>query len=419
MSDVLNVYLRSIQVGRLWLEKWRRFSFQYDQDWLADEHSVPLSIALPLRSEPYVDDAARAFFTNLLPESEVRKVIARKLGFSEGNDYALLEAIGGECAGAVTLLPDDVPLSDAGKYRLLLDEQLNAMIKELPARPLLAGETGIRLSLAGAQHKLPVYYDADTHQVYLPTGNRASSHILKPPIKHYRGSVENEIFCMQLAHRMGLPVPDTTLLHKEEILYLVRRYDRPMDDEGRVVRLHQENFCQALGIAPEMKYEKEGGPSLQRCFELVRNISMTPVVDIRHLLGWVVFNYLIGNADAHGKNISLLFRGEGPVLAPFYDLMSTAVYLGLTERMAMSIGGEDRPQWIMLRHWEQFASDIGMGVKIVHQRLREMAEKIVVESESLQKEFAEQHGECEIINQVVTLIKQRSSKLLARMDSTE
>lgn len=419
MSDVLNVYLHVFKVGRLWLEKGRRFSFQYDQDWLAGESSVPLSIGLPLRPEPYTDDTARAFFANLLPESELRKVIARKLGLSEGNDYALLEAIGGECAGAVTLLPEGVPFSDTGKYRLLLDEQLNALIKELPARPMLAGETGIRLSLAGAQNKLPVYYDENAQTIYLPVGNRASSHILKPPMTHYPATVENEIFCMQLADRMGLPVPVTTLLVKEQMLYLVRRYDRPMDQDGRVVRLHQEDFCQALGITAESKYEKEGGPSLQRCFDLVRNISMTPVVDIRNLLSWVVFNYLIGNADAHGKNISLLFREDGPVLAPFYDLMSTAVYPGLNERMAMRVGGEDRPQWIMSRHWEQFASDIGMNFKIIQQRLREMAEKIVPETEALQKEFTEQHGECETINQVVKLIWQRSNKLLTRMDSTE
>jgi serine/threonine-protein kinase HipA len=419
VSHVLNVYLGSIKVGRLWLVNGRRFSFQYVQDWLAGEHSVPLSIGLPLRLEPYADDAARAFFTNLLPESELRKVIARKLGISEGNDYALLEAIGGECAGAVTLLPEGVPFSDTGKYRLLLDEQLNALIKELPGRPMLAGETGIRLSLAGAQNKLPVYYDDSVHQVYLPVGSRASSHILKPPIAHYPGTVENELFCMQLAGRMGLPVPATTLLHKEQMLYLVRRYDRPMDKDGSVVRLHQEDFCQALGIVAEMKYEKEGGPSLQRCFDLLRNISMTPVVDIRNLLGWVAFNYLIGNADAHGKNISLLFREDGPILAPFYDLMSTAVYPGLNEHMAMRVGGEDRPLWIMTRHWEQFASDIGMGFKIIRQRLREMAEKIVLETEVLQKEFTEQYGEHEIINQIAELIRARSSQLLTRINSAE
>ena len=414
MSNALNVYLRSIKVGRLWLEKGRQFSFQYDQHWLAGEQSVPLSISLPLQSEPYADDTARAFFTNLLPESELRKVIARNLGVSEGNDYALLEAIGGECAGAVTLLPDDVPLSETGKYRLLLDEQLNELIRELPVRPMLAGDKDIRLSLAGAQSKLPVYYDDNAHQIYVPVGNRASSHILKPPIKFYPDTVENEFFCMQLANRMGLPVPVTAVLHKEQKLYLVRRYDRPKSEDGKVVRLHQEDFCQALGIAAEMKYEKEGGPSLQRCFELLRNISMTPVVDIRNLLGWVVFNYLIGNADAHGKNISLLFREDGPVLAPFYDLMSTVVYPGLNERMAMRVGGEDRPLWIMARHWEQFASDIGMGFKIVHQRLHAMAEKIVVDSELLQKEFTEQQGKCETINQIVALIRQRSNKLLMR-----
>lgn len=157
MSDALTVYLGTEKVGRLWLGEGRRFSFQYDKNWLACDHAVPLSIALPLRPEVYPDDTARPFFANLLPESELRKVIARRLGLSEGNDFALLEAIGGECAGAVTLLPEGTQLSNAGEYRQLSDDELNALIRELPKRPMLAGDAGIRLSLAGVQNKLPVF----------------------------------------------------------------------------------------------------------------------------------------------------------------------------------------------------------------------------------------------------------------------
>lgn len=419
MSDVLNIYLRSELVGRLWLDQLRHFSFQYDETWLSSGHSVPLSIALPLRVESYTDDTARAFFSNLLPESELRQIIARRLGLSEGNDFALLEAIGGECAGAVMLLPEDVPLSDTGEYRQLSDEALNELVRDLSRRPMLAGEAGIRLSLAGVQNKLPVRYDEGAHQFYLPEGNAASSHILKPPISHFASTVENETFCMQLANRMGLSVPEVTILNKEQTLYLVRRYDRLLDTSDSIIRLHQEDFCQALGIAPDMKYEKEGGPSLKACLELVRNISMTPVKDIKALLRWVIYNYLIGNADAHGKNVSLLFREDGPVLAPFYDLMSSAVYPDLTERMAMKIGGEDRPQWTMARHWAHFAEDIGVGYKIIHQNLQEMSEKIVVESTSLQKVFFEQQGECQIINDIIKVIEQRSNKILARLDESE
>ena len=137
MSDVLNVYLGNEKLGRLWLGEGRRFSFQYDKDWLASDHAVPLSISLPLRSEPYADDTARPFFANLLPESELRKIIARSLGLSESNDFALLEAIGGECAGAVTLLPEGSQPSNAGEYHQLSDDELNALIRELPQRPML------------------------------------------------------------------------------------------------------------------------------------------------------------------------------------------------------------------------------------------------------------------------------------------
>lgn len=417
MSDALTVYLGTEKVGRLWLGEGRRFSFQYDKNWLASDHAVPLSIALPLRPEVYPDDTARPFFANLLPESELRKIIARRLGLSEGNDFALLEAIGGECAGAVTLLPEGSQLSDDGEYRQLSDDELNALIRELPKRPMLAGDAGIRLSLAGVQSKLPVFYDEAKDVVCLPMGNAASTQILKPNILYHPHTVENEAFCMQLAGRMGLPVPEATILHKEQNLYLVRRYDRKVNASGVVERFHQEDFCQALGLAPDMKYEKEGGPSLKVCFDLLRNISVTPVVDIKALLGWVVFNYLIGNADAHGKNISLLYSDLGPGLAPFYDLMSTTVYPDLTEKMAMRIGGEDRPQWIMTRHWEQFASDVGVGFKIVRQLLQEMSEKIMVESAVLKKDFIEQHGESEVINKIITGIEQRAKKTLSRLES--
>mgnify|MGYP005849243737 CR=1 FL=1 len=417
MSDALNVYLGTEKVGRLWLGEGRRFSFQYDKNWLACDHAVPLSIALPLRPEVYPDDTARPFFANLLPESELRKIIARRLGLSEGNDFALLEAIGGECAGAVTLLPEGSQLSNAGEYRQLSDDELNALIRELPKRPMLAGDAGIRLSLAGVQNKLPVFYDEAKDVVCLPMGNAASAQILKPNILYYPHTVENETFCMQLAGKMGLPVPEATILHKEQNLYLVRRYDRKVNASGVVERFHQEDFCQALGLAPDMKYEKEGGPSLKACFDLLRNISVTPVVDIKALLAWVVFNYLIGNADAHGKNISLLYSDLGPGLAPFYDLMSTTVYPDLTEKMAMRIGGEDRPQWIMTRHWEQFASDVGVGFKIVRQLLQEMSEKIMVESATLKKDFIEQHGESEVINKIITDIEQRAKKTLSRLES--
>lgn len=414
MANVLNVYWHKEIVGALQLDEGRRFVFQYVPEWLKRENPMPLSLGLPLQAEAYNDDRARPFFANLLPESELRRIIAKRLGLSEKNDFALLEAVGGECAGAISLLPKEHEPDNHGSYRPLDDEQLNELIAELPKRPMLAGEEGIRLSLAGAQNKLPVYFDGN--QISLPMGNAASSHILKPPIKLYSHTVENETFCMMLAARMGLPVPDVTILHMAEPLYLITRYDRQQHNQNiqqsHITRLHQEDFCQALGVVPDMKYEKEGGPGFKDCFELLRNSSIQPVADVRNLLNWVVFNYLIGNADAHGKNIALLFTNTGPALAPFYDLMCTAVYDELTDRVAMKISGEDRPNWIIERHWKKFSEDIDIGYKLVKQILETMSKKIVSEAKIVQQEFNNQHGECALIENIINLIEARATKVI-------
>lgn len=421
MANVLNVYWHHDIVGQLHLDESRRFVFQYSSNWLKRENPIPVSLGLPLQAEAYNDDRARPFFANLLPESDLRRIIAKKLGLSEQNDFALLEAIGGECAGAISLLPIDSVPDNHGSYRPLDDKQLNELIAELPKRPMLAGEEGIRLSLAGAQNKLPVYFDG--RQISLPMGSAASSHILKPPIKQYSQTVENETFCMMLAARIELPVPDVTILHKAEPLYLITRYDRQQHDENapqnHITRLHQEDFCQALGVVPDMKYEKEGGPSLKACFELLRNNSIQPVADVRNLLNWVVFNYLIGNADAHAKNIALLFTGTGPALAPFYDLMCTAVYDELTDRIAMKIGGEDRPDWIIARRWQQFAEDIDVGYKLVKQTLETMSKKIVFEARAVQHEFQNLHGECAQIENIIKIIEARATKVLNSLAAAE
>lgn len=411
MSNALIIYLGGRRVGSLELGEGRAFVFRYHAEWLNDPRSIPLSIALPLREEPYADVDARPFFTNLLPEEELRKVIARRFGISPANDFALLEALGGECAGAVTLLPEGETPGEEGEYRFLDDDELTGLASELPKRPLFAGEAGVRLSLAGVQNKLPVRYDPLEEHVYLPTGNRASTHILKTPIAHLPETVENELFCMKLAVNMGLPAPWTGMLRRGTPLYLVSRYDRETGPEGRTVRRHQEDFCQALGIPPEIKYEKEGGPGLKACFELVRAVSIQPVIDIRALLGWVIFNYLIGNADAHGKNVSMLLTDNGPKLAPFYDLLSTAVYPQLSESLAMKIGGRDDPKWINEDQWKVFAEESGIGYKLVRQTLLSMSEEIVDHAEEMKTEW-EMRWDCgEITDKIVKVIRQRAAKV--------
>jgi len=399
----LAVYFRDDPVGRLRLDERNRFVFQYDRAWLQKEGAIPLSLSLPLGEQPYEDDKARPFFANLLPEAEIRKIIARLFRISEKNDFGLLREIGGECAGAVSVLPEGVRSSVKGGYREVNEAQLHKIIVELPRRPLLAGDKGIRLSLAGAQHKLPVYIEED--RIFLPTGNAPSSHILKPPISGFEGTVENEAFCMMLAARMGLSMPKAVIRHGLDTLYLVERYDRMRDEEGKVLRLHQEDFCQALGMLPEHKYESEGGPPLARCFALLKDKSVSPAADRRMLILWLVFNWLIGNADGHAKNLAILYTIRGPRLAPFYDIMCTRVYPDLADRLAMRIGGENRPRWIQRRHLDRLGNDVGIKPRLIQRIVDEMSERMAPAADAVAEDFVNAYGDCTIVGKIVDLIR--------------
>lgn len=403
LKHKLDVYLRDDLVGRLWIDERRRFVFQYDTVWLKRKSPIPLSLFLPLKAEPYLDDTARPFFSNLLPEAGIRQTIARRLGISEQNDYDLLREIGGECAGAVSVLPEgSFPSLEPG-YREIDEEELHRIVKELPMRPFLVGDRGIRLSLAGAQSKLPVYLEGN--RVFLATGNAPSTHILKPPIAGLEESVENEAFCMKLAVRIGLAVPKAMIRQGHDRLYIVERYDRERNQEGEIVRLHQEDFCQALGILSGQKYEAEGGPSLERCFALLKEKSVSPASDQKALLLWVVFNALIGNADAHAKNLAIIYTPLGPRLAPFYDLISTRVYPDLSARLAMRIGGENRMNWIQRRHWERFSREVGIKPRWIEKMVREISQSISPIAASVAQDFTETHGPSAIVEKVVQIIK--------------
>jgi serine/threonine-protein kinase HipA len=411
LEHKLDVYLRHDLVGRLWLDDRRRFVFQYEAAWLKRKSPVPLSLSLPLKDEPYLDDTARPFFSNLLPEAGVRQALARRLGISEQNDFDLLREIGGECAGAASVLPAGNSPAVSPGYREIDEEELHRILKELPRRPFLVGERGLRLSLAGAQSKLPVYLEGN--RVFLAIGNAPSTHILKPPIPGIEESVENEAFCMALAERIGLRVPGASIREGRDRVYLVERYDRERGEGDEILRLHQEDFCQALGILPEQKYEAEGGPSLEKCFRLLREQSASPASDQKVLLSWVVFNALIGNADAHAKNLAILYTPRGPRLAPFYDLISTLVYPDLSSRLAMRIGGENRPGWIQQRHWERFSHMIGIKTRWTLTMVQEISQRTSTIADSVARDLMETYGRSATVEKVVQIIKKAASRFTA------
>jgi serine/threonine-protein kinase HipA len=381
MARLLDVYLKEHLVGLLAQDNHGEITFQYAEGWLNDPSATALSHSLPLRKEKYSRRECRGFFGGILPEGEKREVIARNLGVSAKNDVAMLEQIGGECAGAVTFIPSGENLpSKPSQYRPLTDRELADILTSLPRRPLLAGQEHVRLSLAGAQDKLAVHI-ADG-QVSLPLDGAPSTHILKPAIARFEGIVVNELLCMNLAKAIGLPTASVELGRVEGVEYLVvERYDRLRVESQTVERLHQEDFCQALGIVSESKYQSEGGPTIGQCFQLLRDSSSVPAIDIGRLLDAVVFNFLIGNNDAHGKNFSLLYGANSVKqltisLAPLYDLVCTAYYPELSQKMAMKIGGEYEAAKVFPWHFDRLAEEAGLSKPLVKRRVLSFAKSV-------------------------------------------
>lgn len=379
----LLVFLHGTLAGTLDQDVDGLLVFTYDRRWLESVDSVPLSRSLPLRPEPFEGREARPFFAGILPDEGPRQRVAAILGVSERNDFALLEGIGGDCAGAVSLLTpgaDSTPGVGGGSARLLDDAELVRIVTDLPRRPLMAGIEGVRLSLAGAQDKLAVVVGGTDQQIGLPSGPTPSTHILKPEPDRFPGLVANEAFCLGLARAVGLRAPPASIRTVGgRPCLLVERYDRTRRSDGTMARIHQEDFCQALGFPPERKYQQEGGPLLRDCIGLLRSWSTAPVLDIRDFLDGLIFNVLIGNADAHGKNHSLLYQGGERRLAPLYDLVCTLAWPELSKIPAMKIGRSETLDSITVDHWRRMADESRLGWPLLRERVERMAGRVVAE----------------------------------------
>jgi serine/threonine-protein kinase HipA len=382
----LDVYLHDIPVGGLERTDQGRLRFWYAPEARPDP-LPPLSLSLPIRAEPFTDDECRGYFSGLLPEGGFLRAVARAFGVSASNAFSVLEAIGGECAGAVSLSPPGAGRPAPGGPRWLDARELHALLAESPERILAAGfdGEGLRLSLAGVQEKLPVIFAGG--KVGITGGEPPSTDIIKLPITGFTDTVPNESYCLALATASGLSaVAAGTRVASprafigeppsDSIPFLqVTRYDRTK--EAPVTRIHQEDFCQALGRPPEVKYETDGGPGVADCVELIGRHSAVPAKDRLAFAEALLFNLVIGNLDAHSKNYSLILEGEdAPRLAPLYDLLSTSIYPGLTRKLAMKIGGENRPEYIRPRHLERLAADLGMRPASLRRRAGDLCERI-------------------------------------------
>ena len=351
----------------------------YEAGWLNAPDRFPISLTMPIGDADYGQEVVLPWLMNLLPEGEPLRAMTRALGASPEDVLGLIMETGGDLAGALSIGPRDH--DGPPGYRAIPDTAaLERIITDLPARPFLVGDDGVSMSLAGAQDKLPVALHEN--QLAIPVNGAPSTYILKPDNPRLLDSVQNEALCMVLAKRIGLPTaPVTTGTAGERRYLLVARYDRSISDADGARRVHQEDFCQALGRPPAAKYEfnRTGrrGPSLADMFALVRQ-HMT-ARDITRLLDAVIFNIAVGNVDSHAKNYSILLRPEGPSFAPLYDLMSGLAWDGITTNHAQAVGGQRRGRHIYGRHWQRLAEACGLAARATVVRLEDVTKRMLRE----------------------------------------
>lgn len=388
-TGILDVYLLGRKIGHIdYTSHHNEMHFVYDAAYLSEGDAVPLSHALPLQGEQFDSDRTTIFFENLLPPDQVRRKLGPILHISRHNIFGFLEALGGDCAGAISIWAHGrAPTSAMEQTKRLSEEEASDVLKSLKKRPLYVnGVDGFRISGSGAQNKL-IARIVDGH-VELPLFGAPSTHIIKPPVSEYADSVYNECFSMRLAGRLGILAAKSGLMRiKGDDFYWTERYDREIAD-GRICRLHQEDFCQVCGISGELKYESEGGPSFADCMAAMVEMRLS-LADRLAFIDRMIYNYLIGNADAHGKNSSILYRGkDAKSLAPLYDVMSTAVYSGLSRVNAMSIGGAKRFEEVSRASFSKMAGEVGVRPSLVLARMDKMAAKIVPVARSLANEMS-------------------------------
>lgn len=412
--DTLHVWYEDRLVGYLRRNAINQTGFQYDEEWLDEGRGFPVSISLPLRADPYgpEDAVAHRFFANLLPEGRLREVIVRDLKIPD-SDFDLLRAIGGECAGALSILPDDRMPAEESTYQELSSDGFQYLVVR-KGQTHVGSQTDTvaskipRLSLAGAQEKCPVLLRGGTF--FLPEGEAPSSHILKFSVTDYRHVPAYETVLTNLARNIGLQVVNVEFqrlqVNKRTHDYLIiERYDRKFTQKGKLRRLHQEDFCQALGIGRERKYETGGGVSFAACFQLLRKLSSEPALDAEQLLRWQVFNLLAGNSDGHAKNLSLLYHDDGSTrLAPFYDLVCTRAIARIDPKLAFSIGAEHLPGNIHTPQWQALAAILDIKYRYLQTLVTETAEQLQQEIDPTLEAFQQQHGDYPALQRVRQVI---------------
>lgn len=382
MSE-LCVLAEGATMGRLEEDSHGRLSFRYATAWLDSPDAFPWSTSMPLVDVPFKHRQVSALLWNLLPEiPAVLQWWGRQYGVSANNPFRLLGFVGEDLPGAAQLIPPerapDYLTGTASVTWLTLEEvdQRIRTVKENAAAVRLPGDAG-RMSLAGVQAKTALYFDGERWGV--PAGRAATSHILKPVIPGFAGIVESEHLCQAIAARAGFAAARSWVLNLSEPVIVIERYDRlaPLEAGEPLRRVHQEDFCQALGVLPSRKYQQDGGPGMKQCVELVRRVSSAPIEDVWRLLQAQMFNWYIGGTDAHAKNYSILIAAEGARFAPLYDVSSQLPYVDqIPQRLAMKVGDEYAIARIGLDDWVKLARQCKVDEARLIAGLKEMGEAL-------------------------------------------
>lgn len=410
-EKTLVVRINNEYIGLLTQNNGGKLEFRYQED-----AKRILSLSLPLEKKVFAEKNCKAYFNGLLPESDdVRKAIGERYKINPRNDFSILKAVGYDCAGAVSFTsyesaPENLPCEFKNiSGQILSEEELYHYIEKLPQKPLFTSYSGLRLSLAGAQEKTAII--CINNEIGIPAIDVPTTHILKPAIKGYTESVENEYICMLTAKNLGLEVSDVSIGKAKDIKYLlVKRYDRQVES-NKIKRVHQEDFCQCLNIPTAYKYQTEGGVSTKNCYEIIRKTS-NPAKELQELTRRIIFNYLIGNADAHGKNFSIMHLDNGQItFAPAYDILCTNVYPNLTKEMAMKIGKEYAPERIYPKNWQIFAEEADISYRFLQQEIIKMAQKLPTELENIVNSFENNIGQ-----DILKITKENCERTIRRFE---
>lgn len=373
----LNVFLNARHVGVLSRARSGAIDFRYEADWLGWENALPVSLSMPLREDRYVGEPVQAVFENLLPDNmDLRRRMAERMGASGADAFSLLSATGRDCVGALQFLPEGLEPEPAGEIRgaPVTDDEIADLLRNLGRAPLGLGEDeDFRISIAGAQEKTALLYHEG--RWLKPSGTTATTHILKPPIGRLPNgldlshSAQNEYLCLKLLRALGLETANAEIMELDDLRVLVvERFDRLWTQDGRLLRLPQEDCCQALSIPPTRKYDAEGGPGIGEIISLLRG-SDTPQEDIAAFLKAQIAFWLIGATDGHAKNFSVFLTPGGRYrLTPLYDVLSAEPSRadGAIQRkqmkLAMAVGDKRhyRIDEIMPRHFMQSARKAGL-----------------------------------------------------------